>query len=484
MGRGFRPGGCLTVKRFVLTAPVLLLALSGAACSYEHTSTLLSPTATTTTPASSASTASTSTVATPAAPTPAAGSTAQPAMTGLWSSAAAASLLPTPSSCGNFQYQITSQTATTVNGTFSATCGGGLTVTGSGSGVLNAAGTVIAVTASGVGTAPGIPTCAFTLSGDGTIEDNGNTLRLPFTGTTCLGPVSGTEVLRKAQSSPASVPASFEAPAPVSPGVNQLGVALRPTFTVTNAARTGTVGSVTYAIELATDEAFTTIVASWTAAEQSNQTALDCPKDLSYSKVYYWHVRATDGSVTGAWSRTLAFQVKDAPPPPAPVVTVSPDAIDLRQAIVTSRSPADVATWPVTTTITAMDFRSDGVSVQFSKKDGPGRWPDVVPPGWEGPLQYTLWMVVNVNGVWYTAGGVEYWYGLDRSGGPPSQYAANWYYSAGVWGPLATHQPRPGEQVGFFITAGDGRAKDVRSVTERSNVIMVPFPSDAGGRYP
>ena len=71
-------------------------------------------------------------------------------------------------------------------------------------------------------------------------------------------------------------------------------------------------------------------------------------------------------------------------------------------------------------------------------------------------------MVVKVNGQWITAGGVEYWHGLDRQGGPPSRFASNWYYSPQVWGELASHQPAPGEQVGFFVTAGDQRAKDVR----------------------
>ena len=150
---------------------------------------------------------------------------------------------------------------------------------------------------------------------------------------------------------------------------------------------------------------------------------------------------------------------------------------------ITSQSPHDVADWPITTAITGMDFQSNGVRVDFSKKDGDGRWPDIVPPGWGGPLQYTLWMVVNIGGHWYTAGGVEYWYGLDRQGGPPSQFTGNWYYSPDVWGPLATHQPSVGEQVGFLITAGDERVKDVRAVTERSNVVMVSFPSDNAGFY-
>ena len=32
--------------------------------------------------------------------------------------------------------------------------------------------------------------------------------------------------------------------------------------------------------------------------------------------------------------------------------------------------------------------------------------------------------------------------------------------------------------------AGDQRAKDVRAVTERSNVVVLPFPSDGGAYYP
>ena len=140
--------------------------------------------------------------------------------------------------------------------------------------------------------------------------------------------------------------------------------------------------------------------------------------------------------------------------------------------------------WPVTAQITSLNLQASGAAVGFTKKDGPGRWPDVTPPGWDGALQYTLWMVVNIDGHWYTSGGVEFWYGLPSSGGQPSRYTSNWYYSPAVWGPLAGHQPVPGEQVGFFVTAGDARAKDVRAVTERSNVVLVSFPSDAGGYYP
>jgi len=141
----------------------------------------------------------------------------------------------------------------------------------------------------------------------------------------------------------------------------------------------------------------------------------------------------------------------------------------------------DVANWPVTTQIRVIDANFGGWFVDFSAKNN---WPEVTPPGWDGGIQYTLWIVEKINGQWVTAGGVEYWRSLARQGGPPSRLAGNWYYSPGVWGELATHQPAVGEQVGMFVTAGDQRAKDVRAVTERSNIVLLPFPSDGGGYYP
>jgi hypothetical protein len=452
------------MKSGVVLATLVAAAIVSQACGFQHSTSVTAPTA-------ASSSAATGT------PSGTTSSSTTPSIVGAWASTAALPTVSSSTTCGDFQFQIATQTATNILGSFTATCTGGIGLSGNASGALN--GNSVAVTAIGTAALPGVSNCAFTLNGTGTIEDNGYTLRIPFSGTTCLGPVSGTEVLRRPQP---AVQVSFAAPIPVSPGVNAFVSTLRPRFTVTNATRTGPVGAVSYQIEVAADGGFANIVASWTVAEQTSQTSFEMPKDLSYSKVYYWHVRASDPTTPGPWSVLQAFQVTD---PPAPVPSAGgQDAIDLRSVTITGGSPADVGNWPATARLTALDFQSSGVAVSFTKKDGAGRWPDVVPPGWSGALQYTLWMVVNVDGHWYTSGGVEYWYGLGRSGGPPSQFASNWYYSPAVWGPLAGHQPAPGEMVGFFVTAGDARVKDVRSVTERSNVVLVPFPSDSGAYYP
>jgi hypothetical protein len=173
-----------------------------------------------------------------------------------------------------------------------------------------------------------------------------------------------------------------------------------------------------------------------------------------------------------------------AAPTPAPA-SAGTDAVPLSSMIMRD-SPATLGSWPITTALRVVEIRGDGIHVEFSKQTGAGRWPDWTPPGWDGALQYTLGMALNIGGQWYAAAPIQFWYGLDRSGGPPSQYALNWFYAPGRWAPLTTHQPAVGETIGFFVCAGDcrGRADGNGSpVKERSNVVMVQMPTDAGARF-
>jgi hypothetical protein len=153
--------------------------------------------------------------------------------------------------------------------------------------------------------------------------------------------------------------------------------------------------------------------------------------------------------------------------------------LDLGQVEVYN-SPVDIANWAVTTRITGLTMRpSNGVSVDFNNN-----WPMVTPPGWTGGIQYTVWAVVNVNGRWYTSGFIEMWQGRDGTGAPIlSDFARNWAYDS-RWGPMMGHQPQPGEQMGFFVSAGDARGfSGVTSVRERSNVVVVPLPAGDNGFF-
>jgi hypothetical protein len=297
-----------------------------------------------------------------------------------------------------------------------------------------------------------------------------------------------------ANAGPYAAPAAFDVFTPIvidvpglmSPAPNTTVLNPRPTFTITDAPRSGPVGAITYLIELADGDAFTNKAATWTAAETPNQTVLTSPVDLISGKVYYWHVRAYDPTTLGPWSPTQAFQMVTVAPPvfnpgpnPTPGGPAPGDAINLSQAII-HNSPTDVPGWPVTTTLTRLDLMPSGAHVEFGKLNV---WPEVVPPGWAGGLQYTLWIVLNINGQWHASGCIEYWRGLYENGGPVNQYALNWYFDPIRWAPMTGHQPAVGEQVGFLVTSGDARNNGPSSVRERSNVVIVSFPSASGRSF-
>jgi hypothetical protein len=139
----------------------------------------------------------------------------------------------------------------------------------------------------------------------------------------------------------------------------------------------------------------------------------------------------------------------------------------------------DVREWPATATITRLEFRPSGVHVEHTRQHGPQSWPDFTPPGWDGPLQYTLWIFLRIRDEWHASGCIQYWRTCEENGGPPEEFAKNWYYAEDRWAPMTGHQPAPGELVGFMVTAGDARNNGTVSVQERSDLVMMPFP--AGG---
>jgi len=113
---------------------------------------------------------------------------------GNWSSAAMA---PPASldvkSCGNLEWKITTMTPTSASGTFKAACGGGLTLEGSAEGKLNGLGADLGAsgTVGGAGMA-----CTFSLTGTA-VPASLDSIRITYSGTTCLGPVSGSEIIKK-----------------------------------------------------------------------------------------------------------------------------------------------------------------------------------------------------------------------------------------------------------------------------------------------
>jgi hypothetical protein len=287
-------------------------------------------------------------------------------------------------------------------------------------------------------------------------------------------------------------PVVIQAPVPVAPINNTVVTTTRPRFTFTNAPRSGPVGAINYAIQLADNSALANPIALWTVAEQSTQTSLDAPVDIPTNKQWFWQVRAFDPTTTGPWSAVQVFQTAAAAPPPSGggggTGPAPNDQMNLSLAAVYN-SPADVASWPATAAVTSLTFaHGTGVTIHFTKENS---WPVYTPPGWAGGLTYTVWAVVKVNGRWNTSGFIEMWPGRAGTGAgivsPAScgatDFACNWAYDS-RWGPMAHYNPSAGEQMGFFVSAGDARGVGtVTSVRERSNVVVVALPPADSGSF-
>jgi hypothetical protein len=110
---------------------------------------------------------------------------------GTWTSG---NLIPTASTCTDFVWTVSEQTATSAKGSFSATCAGELKLTGTAQGMFTDP-TTIAWSATGNATGPGLTSCAISLSGTATLGTE--SIRIPYEGNTCLGRVSGIESVRK-----------------------------------------------------------------------------------------------------------------------------------------------------------------------------------------------------------------------------------------------------------------------------------------------
>jgi hypothetical protein len=151
------------MKNRILMAALSLSAIAATGCiGFEHESTPTGPTA--------------------------AGSGS---LIGNWSSS---NLIPAPSSCTDFKWNVTEQTPVSAKGSFSASCAGDLKVAGTAQGEFTTSG-MITWSGQANATAPGLTSCAVTLTG--TAELGVDSIRIPYAGDTCLGKVSGVETLRR-----------------------------------------------------------------------------------------------------------------------------------------------------------------------------------------------------------------------------------------------------------------------------------------------
>src|SRR4051812_1205234 len=158
----------------------------------------------------------------------------------------------------------------------------------------------------------------------------------------------------------------------------------------------------------------------------------------------------------------------------APRVLAQPTNVP---AVHVVNSPNTLA-WPATTRLTSIEVTANGVRPVFDRCE---TWPDVTPPGWGGPLRFTLHLFLNIGGTWWESGIIQFWACDQYNGGPiydDNQIARNWVYDT-RWGDMVNHQPAPGELIGFMVSAGNARGQDDHGVAERSNIVAIRTPAAA-----
>lgn len=124
-------------------------------------------------------------------PEPAPSTVTPQMLNGSWSSVAVATTRT--DTCTKFIWNVTEIAGDTAKGPFSATCRTSVVISGTASGTLSEK--TLTWSATATASVPNNAKCPIALSGTGSFD--GLQLRLPFDGTTCVGDVTGTEILRK-----------------------------------------------------------------------------------------------------------------------------------------------------------------------------------------------------------------------------------------------------------------------------------------------
>jgi hypothetical protein len=280
---------------------LVLASILATGCSFEQSSKLFTPTAPSDTGGVAGST--TGGTSTGSGSSTGGGSNTGPAsaFAGNWGSSTIAGL--PLGNCSDVKWLITAQTASTIEGTVSANCASGVTVSANLTGTLQSE-SVIDLTAAGTLTAMGLP-CQFNLTGVGT-RQTGDMMKVDYTGTYCFGTLNGSEILRNPT---ATAVVELEPPTLVSPsnGVTLSGIV--PQFTLKAGNRSGVTGQMEYILEVANDAAFTSIAARFFQKETLPDTTIATGYSFLNSRTYYWRARTVhDHDDLSEWSSTRTFK--------------------------------------------------------------------------------------------------------------------------------------------------------------------------------
>ncbi len=253
----------------------------------------------------------------------------------------------------------------------------------------------------------------------------------------------------------------IQAPSPATPLTGATNLDQRPTFTITNAARTGPVTTISYRFEVSKVNTFATIVQSATVAEATTRTSWTPSTNLDGGTTYYWRVQAVDAG-SGI---TSGYSV-------AQTVTTAV-VIDLTK--VNYQRFVNIASWPITDTIPPGGVEQDGASpgpmcINHTKR---GIWPTSDFFGDpETQVESNQWYFAFIGNTRYGGSGENM---------RPNQICKQGQLTEnigpdGTWGgPMDTWTPRAGELVGYMITTPARFWPAMKTLDERSNMVIQPW---------
>jgi len=248
----------------------------------------------------------------------------------------------------------------------------------------------------------------------------------------------------------------------------------RPTFTVANAPRQGPAGAITYKFEIATSASFSPALVTAIVAEVSGQTqtSFTPAADLPATTTLFWRATAIDQAdgLTTSPTATHSF--------------FTALAIDLSK-VVYLKGP-NLSAWRETGRIISVEQDGNaatGGPMCISFTD-PG-WPDAkwIYAGPNDPPDFGIygnqWYFANIGGTWYAGPGEWLYRGAAtcKAGQGTSTIGPD----SGFGEPFSSWRPKPGELVGYAVSASARALPAMATVQERTNVVVQPWHDSSLG---
>ena len=258
---------------------------------------------------------------------------------------------------------------------------------------------------------------------------------------------------------------ALSAPVPIAP-INGAATGSRPTLRATNTTRTGPAGAISYRFEIATVSTFASIFATATVAEGVNETGFTPTSDLAANATFFWRVTAIDSAnnISSPASTTPSF--------------VTSLTIDLTK-VVYLKGP-DLSTWKQTGRILSVEQDGNAstgglMCISFTDPNWPGaKWIYGGPgddPNFE--IYGNQWYFANITGTWYGGPGEGLYRGaaVCKAGQGTNTIGPD----SGFGNPFASWRPKPGELVGYAISASARALPQMATVQERTDVVLQPW---------